>query len=94
VQVRWLAGAADSLEAIHEYLAQDNVAAADRMVEIVLAAVSRLSEHPNMGRPGRVLGTRELVISGASYIIPYRVRAERIEILRVYHGARRWPGSF
>jgi toxin ParE1/3/4 len=94
VQVRWLAGAADSLEAIYEYLAQDNVAAADRMVEIVLAAVSRLSRHPNMGRPGRVLGTRELVISGTSYIIPYRVRAGRIEILRVYHGAQRWPESY
>jgi toxin ParE1/3/4 len=94
VRVRWLAGAADSLEAIHEYLARDNVGAADRMVEIVLAAVSKLSQHPNMGRPGRVLGTRELVISGTSYIIPYRVRAERIEILRVYHGAQRWPGTF
>jgi toxin ParE1/3/4 len=47
-----------------------------------------------VGRPGRVPGTRELVIAHMPYIVPYRVRGEAIQILRVYHSARRWPDSF
>ncbi len=52
-----------------------------------------LSRHVALGRPGRVLGTRELVIRNLPYIIPYRVRDNHIEILRVLHIFRRWPGK-
>jgi len=54
-------------------------------------AVARLAEYPAMGRSGRVPGTRELVVVGTPYIIPYRVRGDRVEILRVFHAARKWP---
>ncbi len=47
-----------------------------------------------MGRAGRVPGTRELVISGTPYIVPYRVRGGAVEVLRVFHAARRWPTEF
>jgi len=47
-----------------------------------------------MGRPGRVPGTRELVLPNFPYIIPYRVREQRVEILRVFHTARKWPQGF
>jgi len=47
-----------------------------------------------MGRPGRVDGTREFVVAGTPYIIPYRVRGETVELLAVMHGARRWPDTF
>jgi toxin ParE1/3/4 len=47
-----------------------------------------------MGRPGRVTGTRELVVDGTPYILPYRVRNRVVQILRVLHGARRWPQRF
>jgi plasmid stabilization system protein ParE len=50
-----------------------------------------LSENPKLGAPGRVPGTRELVIPKTPYIVPYRVRGSRIEIARVYHTSRRWP---
>ena len=53
-----------------------------------------LPDNPHMGRAGRVPGTRELVIPQTPYIVPYRVQGEVIQILRVYHGARRWPDSF
>jgi toxin ParE1/3/4 len=43
------------------------------------------------GRPGRWPGTRELIIPGTPYIVPYRVKGPVVEILRVFHGARRWP---
>ena len=53
-----------------------------------------LAEHPRIGRPGRVADTRELVISGLPYILPYRVASDRVEIIRVLHSARSWPESF
>jgi toxin ParE1/3/4 len=47
-----------------------------------------------MGRPGRVPGTRELVVSDTPFILPYRVRDSAVEILAVFHGARQWPEQF
>ena len=73
------------------YIAEDRPEAALRMVERIQEAVSKLADQRALGRPGRVTGTRELVIAGTPYIIPYRVREDAIEILRVFHGARRWP---
>lgn len=50
-----------------------------------------LAEQPSMGRPGRVPGTRELIVAKTRYIVPYRVRGETVEILRVFHTLRRLP---
>ena len=58
------------------------------------AAAARLLDNPALGRPGRVPGTRELVVAGTPYILPYRVQGEIIQILHVLHGARRWPERF
>jgi toxin ParE1/3/4 len=52
-----------------------------------------LAENPHIGRPGRVPGTREFVIDKTPYIVPYRVKDNALQILRIYHGARRWPES-
>jgi addiction module RelE/StbE family toxin len=94
VQIRWLRTALRNLDSEAEYIAKDNPSAAARTVESIIEALLQLRRHPAMGRPGRVLGTRELVISGTPYIIPYRVRGGTVEILRVFHGARRWPATF
>jgi len=50
-----------------------------------------LPENPQIGRPGRVPGTREMIIPKTPYIVPYRLQGNAIQILRIYHGARRWP---
>ena len=94
MRVRWLRRALANLQEEALYIAADNPAAAARTVEKIFAAVDRLARHPAMGRSGRVPGTRELVVSGTPYVIPYRVRAEALEILRVFHAARRWPAEF
>jgi len=73
------------------YIARDNPPAADRQVERVLAAVAGLLRFPEIGRPGRRAGTRELVVSRTPYVVAYRLRADAIEILRVMHGRQRWP---
>jgi toxin ParE1/3/4 len=94
VRVRWLKCALKNLDDEAEYIARDNPQAAARIVERIAASVDRLATHPAAGRPGRVPGTRELVISGTVYIVPYRVRDETVEILRVFHAARKWPEKF
>ena len=60
----------------------------------IRAAPQQLLNHPASGRPGRIDGTRELVITGTPYILPYRVRHDAIEILAVIHTSRQWPDQF
>jgi toxin ParE1/3/4 len=91
VHIKWLDVALDSLIAEAEYISQDNPAAAERIVQTILNAVENLKRFPASGRPGRVAGTRELVISRTPYIVPYRVRGDTVELLLVLHGARKWP---
>jgi toxin ParE1/3/4 len=93
VRVRWLKVALANLDAEAEYIAEDNPAAAGRVVERILRAVDLLKKNPAMGRAGRVAGTRELVVAETPYIIPYRVRGDAVEILRVFHAARKWPSK-
>jgi len=94
VQIRWLRTALANLDAEAEFIARDNPPAAARVVREISQAVEFLRQHPAMGRPGRVLGTRELVVSNTPYIIPYRVRGKEVQVLRVFHAARRWPEHF
>ena len=82
------------LEDIHERIAQENPAAAARIVDRIQTAVERLRAYPAFGRPGRVAGTRELVIPGTSYIAPYRIVGDQIQILALMHSAQRWPDRF
>jgi len=92
--VRWLTLALDDLDHIVEFVARDKPSAAKRIAEALWKAGQRLVEHPAMGRPGRVTGTREWVIPGTPYIMAYRVRDDVIEILRVLHSAMDWPSEF
>jgi toxin ParE1/3/4 len=94
MKIRWLASALGDLQEIAQYIAEDNPAAARRTIRTIREAAQHLTQHPEMGRPGRVEGTRELVISGTPYLMAYRVRSRTVEILCVLHGARRWPGQF
>ncbi len=94
MRVKWLQVALANLEAAADYIAKDNPAAAGRFVQEIFRAAELLARNPAMGRPGRVPGTRELVIPNTPYILPYRVRANAVEILRVFHAARKWPTHF
>jgi toxin ParE1/3/4 len=82
------------LEDIRERIAADNPAAATRMVRRIGTAVRPLAAIPGAGRPGRVTGTRELVISGTPYIVPYRVTGDTVQTITILHGAQRWSDRF
>ena len=89
----WLPGAIATLDAQLDYIAQDNPIAAVAQGDRIHEQVEQLLEHPNLGRPGRVGKTRELVVSRTPFIVVYRVRprANRIELIRLLHGSQRWP---
>ena len=94
MRIVWLPRARDGVREAHAHIAATSPAAARGVVARIRAQVAILAEHPRIGRPGRVAGTRELVITRTPYIVAYRATGSDIEILAVFHGARRWPESF
>ena len=91
MRLKWLPTALRNLDTEASYIAADEPAAACLVVQRVLAAVSLLAEQPGQGRPGRVPGTRELLVPKTHYIVPYRVRGDTVEVLRVFHTSRQPP---
>ena len=91
MKVVWFKSAILDLKSVKDYITQDNPRAAQQIVQRIKDKISLLSEQPGIGRPGRVPNTRELVVDRTHFILPYRVRDNKIEILRVLHTSRRWP---
>jgi plasmid stabilization system protein ParE len=94
MRVRWLRKALANLDEEAAFIAAEDPAAARPVVRRIMAAVAELPDRPGIGRPGRVPGTRELVVARTRYVIPYRVRGGVVEILRVFHTSRRLPGRW
>ena len=89
----WTPRAKDDLREIGHHVADFNPAAALALARKLRLSAKVLGDHPAIGRPGRVEETRELVVSGTNYILPYRVREGRVEILAVFHTSRQWPDT-
>ena len=87
----WLRRAIADRDTQLDYIAQDNPRAAIEQGDRIAHQVGQLVQHPEMGRAGRKQGTRELVISRTPFIVIYRIKGKRIELLRVLHGAQQWP---
>jgi toxin ParE1/3/4 len=94
VKIVWSEHARQDLRQIFEYIANENPNAARSLLAEIRKQAIILIDNPQIGRSGRVEGTRELVLSGTNYILPYRVKGKQIQILAVFHGARKWPESF
>jgi plasmid stabilization system protein ParE len=86
--------AIEDREHIFDFIEANNAEAALAVDDRILEAIGKLSRFPEMGRPGRVPKTRELVISETPYIAAYRVENASVLILRILHGAQRWPPDF
>ena len=86
----WSARAVGHLERLRAHIARDRPGAAAQVAATSLGTVELLGDHPGLGRPGRLPGTRELVVPGTPYLIAYRVRGDRLEILACLHGRQRW----
>lgn len=91
--VKWTKVALAGLGQIADHIGQDNRQRATSFVQELQDKTTKLEQFPGMGRPGRVIGTRELVVH-KSYIVAYRLRGKDVEVLRVHHVAKRWPEQF
>jgi toxin ParE1/3/4 len=92
MQIRWSLAAADDLERICQRVEQDNPEAARRIARTIYDTCSRLRDFPNLGRArANMPGRRGLPFSSLPYIVVYQVRAEVVEISRIFHGAQDWP---
>ena len=91
MRVRWLRKALRNLDEEASCIAADDPAAARLVVARVLEAAAQLADQPGLGRPGRVHSTRELMVAKIRYMVPYRVKGDAVEILRVFHTSRRLP---
>jgi len=94
MKIKWVLLALTDLDEAAAFISQDNPQAAKRIVRRIRYATRLLSDQPDAGRPGRVHGTRELVIADTPFILPYRVVKNTVQILRLLHGARKWPEQF
>lgn len=90
MELFWTPEATQDREEIYDYIEADNPAAALAIDELFAEKAGRLVDHPGLGRPGRVTGTRELV-AHQNYILVYDVASGLVRVLRVLHAARQWP---
>jgi len=94
MRIRWTRRALGNLDAAVKYIAADSPGNAREVAQKILDSIQLLSGQPGMGRPGRVAGTRELVISGLPFIVPYVEYDGEIVILRIVHTSMKWPDHF
>ncbi|MBC7963294.1 MAG: type II toxin-antitoxin system RelE/ParE family toxin [Steroidobacteraceae bacterium] len=92
--IEWLPAAERDFNTIVDFIADDNPVAAIEQGDEIEQQIAGLIEHRQRGRAGRVKGTRELVIVRTPFIAAYRIKRDKIQILRIFHGAQQWPDSF
>jgi toxin ParE1/3/4 len=96
LQIEWRSQAQDDLDGIFRYVFEFQPSAAWSLRDLIARNVEFLALHPALGRPGRVPGTRELVIPSTPYLVAYTVDSRRdvVQVLAVIHGGRLWPAEF
>jgi toxin ParE1/3/4 len=91
MQLKWSPFAIEDRIAIFDFIEQDSFHAAAVVDDRISKQVNTLKDFPEIGRPGRVKGTRELVIDRTPYIAAYCIQGDTVRILRMLHGSRQWP---
>ena len=92
MRIEWSVDAVSDLQQISEYLEHaGNLQTANRITRTIYDTVQGLRVMPNRGRDGRIENTRELMVPRLPYFVVYRIIGERVLILNIVHGARRWP---
>ena len=91
MRVRWTTDAADDLERICDYIAESRPESARRVAQSIVDCIGTLTTFPRLGRSGRVGGTREIAFPPLPFVAVYELRDEEVVVLRILHGAQRWP---
>ena len=90
MRVIWTPEAQQDRADVWDHVAADNPRAAARMDELFSDAAARLAEHPQLGRPGKIPATREL-IPHESYRLVYEIDPQAVCVLALAQTARQWP---
>lgn len=90
MRIRWTEPAVQDLRNICDYLDKRATPETSVRVAKLFEVATSLDTFPHRGRPGRRMGTRELVCNGLPYVMVYRIRENTVEIVRIMHGARDW----
>jgi toxin ParE1/3/4 len=94
MKLKWTEQAISDLEDISEFIkSESSISASKRVIKTISTSVKTLKDFPHLGRAGRSPNTREHIIPNTSYIAPYRVRDEELQILSIFHASRRWPDT-
>lgn len=93
MKLEWSVFALADRNGIFDFIEADSPRSAIKVDSAIEAQAERLVDFPESGRPGRITGTREVVVAHLPYVIAYRIMADRVRILRVLHGAQQWPDS-
>ncbi len=92
MRIEWSDHAVSDLKTISDYIEHDrSLDAANRVTRAIYEAIQGLGGMPRLGRPGRIVSTRELPIPRLPYLAVYEIRDDRVMILDIVHGAQRWP---
>lgn len=91
MEIRWSPEAAADFAGIVGYIHKENPSASGRVAQTIYDSATSLESFPNRGRPGRIDGTRELVLAPLPFLLIYRLKRDAVEIVRVLHGLQRWP---
>jgi toxin ParE1/3/4 len=91
LKIRWSDSSRLDLDRIYAFIAEDSPRSAADVEDRIFGAAEGLASFPNKGRPGRLDGTREMVVTPTPYLINYEVFDEHVSILRVVHGNQLWP---
>ena len=94
MEVVWLKQSTEDLREIARYIEKDDPTAAYRVLIKIKASGDSLQHSPELGRPGRIDKTREHVVAGLPYILPYYIKKKQIRILAAMHTSRKWPDTF
>ncbi len=94
MKLRYTRQALADLDEARGYIAERNPRAASATVARIRQSIDGLRMFPERGREGRIEGTRELVVPDTPFVVAYRIARRHVEVLAIFHGARRWPGSF
>ena len=95
MKIVWTRRASRHLRAAYEYwAAEKSEQSADAMLDRIFSTVELLRQNPELGRSGRVLPARELGLKPLPFLVVYRLRKNKIEIIALLHGARKWPTAF
>lgn len=93
-KIKWTRLALSDLTNAYEYIKQDSPGSAKAVAERIMKSIDMLAEHPEIGRPGRVEETREIVVSHSPFIVVYRYKKDTVEIINIFHTSRKWVDGF